>query len=86
MEELKNPDIRFLTPFLPFEKKALVETLLELPEFQEYHFTKKELEIAATLAEQEYQKCKVDIRAEGQKALSYMQQNHVKGIVLAGRP
>ena len=86
VEELKNPDIRFLNPFLPFEKKALVETLLELPEFQEYHFTKKELEIAATLAEQEYQKCKVDIRAEGQKALSYMEQNHVKGIVLAGRP
>ena len=86
VEELKNPEIHFLNPFLPFEKKALVETLLELPEFQEYHFTKKELEIAATLAEQEYQKCKADIRAEGQKALSYMEQNHVKGIVLAGRP
>ena len=86
VEELKNPEIHFLNPFLPFEKKALVETMLELPEFQEYHFTKKELEIAATLAEQEYQKCKADIRAEGQKALSYMEQNHVKGIVLAGRP
>ena len=59
---------------------------MKLPEFSEYKFTKKELQVAAKLAEQEYQKCKEDIHKEGQKALEYIDKNNLKGIVLAGRP
>ena len=75
-----------MNPFLPFDSKNLVETILKLPEFSEYKFTKKELQVAAKLAEQEYQKCKEDIHKEGQKALEYIDKNNLKGIVLAGRP
>ncbi len=84
VEELKN--VKFLNPFLPFEPKTLAETILNLPEFKEYNFTKKELLEAAKKAEAEYQKCKNDIRAKGQEALDYMDKNNLKGIVLAGRP
>ncbi len=84
VEELK--DVKFLNPFLPFEPKILAETILNLPEFKEYNFTKKELLEAAKKAEAEYQKCKEDIRAKGVEALDYMNKNNVKGIVLAGRP
>ena len=84
VEELK--DVKFLNPFLPFEPKTLAETILNLPEFKEYNFTKKELLEAAKKAEAEYQKCKNDIRAKGQEALDYMDKNNLKGIVLAGRP
>ncbi len=86
VEELKEKNIKFLNPFLPFEPKTLVKTILELPEFEEYHFSKKELLDAAKKAEAEYQKCKQDIRLYGQKALDYIEQNNLKGIVLAGRP
>ena len=86
VEELKDKNIKFMNPFLPFDSKNLVETILKLPEFAEYKFTKKELQIAAKLAEQEYQKCKEDIHKEGQKALEYIDKNNLKGIVLAGRP
>ena len=86
IEELQEKDIKFLNPFLPFEPKALVKTILELPEFEEYHFTKKELLEAANKAEAEYKKCKADIHAKGEEALAYLEKNHLKGIVLAGRP
>ena len=86
VEELKAEDVTFLNPFLPFEPKTLAETILELPEFKKYNFTKKELLNAAQKAEEEYRHCREDIHAEGLKAVKYLDENHLKGIVLAGRP
>ena len=86
VEELKADDVTFLNPFLPFEPKTLAETILELPEFKKYNFTKKELLNAAQKAEEEYRRCREDIHAEGLKAVKYLDENHLKGIVLAGRP
>ena len=76
VEELKDKNITFLNPFLPFDQKNLVETILALPEFKRYNFTKKELTVATRLAEQEYQKCRADIHAEGQKAVEFLEKNH----------
>lgn len=84
VEELKN--VKFLNPFLPFEQKKLAETILSLPEFNEYNFTKKELLEAAKAAEKEYQNFKNDIHKKGQEAIDYMTKNNIRGIVLAGRP
>ena len=86
VEELKADDVTFLNPFLPFEPKTLAKTILELPEFKKYNFTKKELLNAAQKAEEEYRHCREDIHAEGLKAVKYLDENHLKGIVLAGRP
>lgn len=84
VEEVKK--IKFINPFLPFDTKNLVKRVMELDEFKEYNFNKKELIEAATAAEEEYQKCKQDIRDEGAKALKYIEENNLRGIVLAGRP
>ena len=84
VEEIK--DVKYINPFLPFNTKNLVNVIMELPEFSEYNFNKKELTEAALAAEAEYQKCKQDIRDEATKALKYMEENNLKGIVLAGRP
>ena len=84
VEELKN--IKFINSFLHFKEKNLVETIMNLPEFKEYNFSKEELEKAAKEAEKEYQNFKNDIYKKGQEALDYIQKNNVKGIVLAGRP
>ena len=86
IEELKSPEIKFLNPFLPFDKKNLVKKVLELDEFKNYHFTKSELNDAAEKAEQEYQNCKNDIRKKGAETVKYIEENNLKGIVLAGRP
>ena len=86
VEELKNPDIKFINSFLPFEKKNLVKKILELDEFKEYKFTKAELNEAVDKAEAEYQKCKKDIRDKGAETVRYIEENNLKGIVLAGRP
>ena len=60
--------------------------MLEIPEFSKYCFTKKELEKAITLAENEYQKFRQDVHRKGEEALKYIEENNIKGIVLAGRP
>lgn len=86
IEGLKNPNIKFINPFLPFDKKNLVKKVLELDEFKEYNFTKAELNTAVEKAEQEYQQCKKDIRQKGTDTVKYIEENNLKGIVLAGRP
>ncbi len=86
VENLKRDDIKFINPFLPFDKKNLVKKVLELDEFKEYNFTKTELNDAVEKAELEYQKCKKDIRDKGLETVRYLEENNLKGIVLAGRP
>ena len=86
IEEIKEKNIKFLNPFLPFDTKNLVKTILELPEFAEYNFTKKELTEAAKKAEEEYIACKKDIQNKGRETLDYINKNNLRGIVLAGRP
>ena len=86
IENLKKDDVKFLNPFLPFDTKNLVKKMLELDEFKEYNFTKEELTEAANKAEAEYQKCKKDIREKGTETVRYIEENNLRGIVLAGRP
>ena len=43
VEELKKGDITFLNPFLPLDSKNLATRILELDEFKQYKFSKKEL-------------------------------------------
>lgn len=86
VEEIKEKNIKFLNPFLPFDVKNLVKTIMELPEFAEYNFSKKELLQAAQKAEAEYQKCRNDIHQKGMETVKYIEENNLKGIVLAGRP
>ena len=86
IEELKSKDITFINPFLPLDTKNLVKKVLELDEFKKYNFTKKELQKAANLAEQEYQKVRNDIHQKGAETIEYIEKNNLKGIVLCGRP
>ena len=84
VENLKK--VKYINPFLPFDAKNLSKKILELDEFKEYNFTKKELLNAANKAEEEYQKCKKDIQNKGKETIEYIERNNLKGIVLAGRP
>jgi len=87
IEELRNPEIKYLNPFLPIDNvKNLAKVMYECEDFKEYKFTKKELLEAAQLAENEYQNFKNDIRKKGKETIKYIEENNLRGIVLAGRP
>ena len=87
VEELKNPDITYLNPFLPIDDtKNLVKKVYELDEFKKYKFSKRELTDAANAAEAEYQHFRDDVHKKGEEVLEYIEKNDLRGIVLAGRP
>ena len=86
VEQLKKGEINFLNPFLPLDAKNLAKRILELDEFKQYNFSKKELLEAGQKAEEEYHNFKADIRAKGEESLKYIEEHNLKGIVLAGRP
>ncbi len=87
IEELRNPEIKYLNPFLPIDNiKNIAQIIYEDDNFKDYKFTKKELLEAAEVAEQEYQNFKKDVRKKGKEALKYIKENNLRGIVLAGRP
>ena len=84
IEQLK--DIEYLNPFLPLEPKKLVKRIMELDEFKRFRFTKKELQLAAEKADEEHHKFRDDVHKKGEEILKYIEDNHLKGIVLSGRP
>ena len=86
VENLKKDNVKFINPFLPFDKKNLVKKVMELEEFKQYNFTKAELIESVDKAEAEYQKYKKDIQSKGTETVRYIEENNLKGIVLAGRP
>ncbi|MCF0104421.1 MAG: 2-hydroxyacyl-CoA dehydratase, partial [Eggerthellaceae bacterium] len=86
IEELKSDDITFINPFLPFDPKKLVKTILDHAELNKFNFTESELINAAKAAEAEYQDFKADVRKKGEEALAFLNEKNEKGIVLAGRP
>ena len=50
--------------------------MMELPEFKEYNFNKKELKNAIEKAQQEYQKCRQDIHDKGKETIEYIEKNN----------
>ena len=83
VEELRDPDIRFLNPFLALSDEKIfttrmVEIFKELP--------KKEVRDAAAEAWKELAAVRADITAKGIETLNYLAQTGRHGIVLAGRP
>lgn len=86
VEDLSQKKIKFMNPFLPFETKALIDTIYELEEFKEYNFKKSEIAKAVKKAQEEYQKYREDIQNKGEETIKYLKEHNLKGIVLSGRP
>ncbi len=83
VEELKNPEIRFLNPFLAFtNEKILVDRLVDI--FSD--IPKSEVKAAGSAAWKELLHSRKDIRRKGEETLKYLKDTGRHGIVLAGRP
>ncbi|HOM02468.1 MAG TPA: acyl-CoA dehydratase activase-related protein [Acetivibrio sp.] len=85
MDVLKEQNILFMNPFLPFDdKKRLAERLYE--EFKRFGINWNEIKKAVEKATKEDEKAKADVRQKGEETLEYLEKTGKKGIVLAGRP
>jgi len=85
VDALREAGVRYLDPFVNLGRPdKLAERLVEL--FEDFDVTPEEAREAVRLGFEEDQRYKEDVRAEGRRALAYMAEHGVKGIVLAGRP
>lgn len=85
VDHIKNKTVNFYHPFLPLDsmkhmKKRLVE------EISPWGIDKADILKAVDLAYAEHDQFKLDVMKHGEASLKYLRDNHLKGIVLAGRP
>ena len=83
--DFKKYGVDFYHPFVPYDKDdRLIRRMNEL--LNEHGISEKEIAKAVREARKEQLKFKDDVRDEGERALKYARDNHLKSIVLAGRP
>ena len=85
IDRVREEGIRFLDPNLSLDKpEKLAERLVEV--FADWHVSLAEAKAAVAAGFEELDQVAIDIKAEGDRALQYMRENKMRGIVLAGRP
>ncbi len=83
VEEIGRGEVRFRNPFMSFKSLQTVTEALTR-EFQELPVTS--VINAVEAAWEELAAARQDMRNKGDEVLRYMEENHKRGIVLAGRP
>ncbi len=86
VEELRDPSIRFLRPFLALDNQEVLATRLydELKDY--YGVSQEEVTAALTKAFEESRAVKEDIHQKGEETLAWLAETGNTGIVLCGRP
>lgn len=83
VEEIGRGEVVFRNPFMSFKNLQTITSALTR-EFSELPVT--EVMDAASAAWEELAKARQDMRDKGEEVLRFMEENHKRGIVLAGRP
>ena len=83
VDELKDPRITFMNPFMAFTTEAvltdrLVQVFKDIPA--------DEVKAAAHAAWEELAQVRADVEKKGEETLQYLKETGRRGIVLAGRP
>lgn len=86
MEELQDPDVLFMNPFLALDNADALKTRLFEELSQHYDVTKEEIGTAVDAAYAESHQVRLDIQAKGEETLAYLAETGKMGIVLCGRP
>ena len=87
LEDLKVKNIHYINPFLSLNnKERLKKRLYEVFKENFHNITKLEVSKAVDEATREENNFKDEVRKAGEEALKYINDNNLKGIVLAGRP
>ena len=83
VDEIGQGKVKFANPFMSFKSPDTVKLALRK------HFSDiptSEIDAAVDAAWEEQQCARDDIRQKGEEVLAWMEENHARGIVLAGRP
>lgn len=83
VEAIGRGEVVFKNPFMSFREPSLILQSLE-KEFPE--LPADELKESVDAAWQELDNVRKDMCKKGEKVIGYLEQNHMRGIVLAGRP
>lgn len=86
MEELKDNDVRFMNPFISFANEEVASKELCKVFEKEFGIPASETAAACKAGWDEMISCRMQIRAEGERILKYLEETGRRGIVLAGRP
>jgi predicted CoA-substrate-specific enzyme activase len=85
MDVLREKNIRFMNPFLPYQdKKRMKKRLYE--EFRDFGIARREVDQAVEKAWLEEDCFREDVRKKGAEVVRHLVETGRKGIVLAGRP
>ena len=84
VEEITDGKVKFRNPFMAFTSVRTITDAME-KEFGG-EIPVEEIRAACAAGWEELEQSRKDIRKKGEEVLQFMEDNHVKGIVLAGRP
>ena len=84
VEEITDGKVKFRNPFMAFTSVRTITEAMER-EFGS-DIPAEEIRAACQAGWEELEQSRIDIRKKGEEVLKFMEENHVKGIVLAGRP
>lgn len=84
VEEITDGKVKFRNPFMAFTSVHTITDAME-EEFGS-EIPAEEIRAACIDGWEELEQSRLDIRKKGEEVLKFMEENHVKGIVLAGRP
>lgn len=83
VDSIKENNVRFENPFLSFDNRKKLESRMA----EIFHdIPKREVKIAVRAAYEEQDRYKLDVIEEGRRALKFIEDKRLKGIVLCGRP
>src|SRR5699024_1596824 len=85
-DNIKEADIIYLNPFISFDNHKKIKERLYNTLKEHYNVSKREIDRAVENAYKELYEYREDIAQEGRRILNYLNQNSLRGIVLAGRP
>ena len=85
IDRLHEDGVRYMVPFVNLNNaENLTKRIAEI--FADWDVTPAEAAEAVAAGYEELARTQADIKAEGDRALQYMRENNLRGIVLAGRP
>ncbi|MCR5216157.1 MAG: 2-hydroxyacyl-CoA dehydratase [Lachnospiraceae bacterium] len=84
VEELKDPEITFMNPFLALTDEVVMTN--QLVKIFQKEIPENEIREAAHAAWEELEQTRKDVEAKGEEVLKYLEETGRRGIVLAGRP
>ena len=86
VDEITSGQVRFLNPFMAFtSEETLSQQLVATFKGDTFRIPEAEIRDAVSEAWKEQEVVRLEMQQKGEEVLKYMEENHRRGIVLAGR-